>query len=231
VVDGRGVSVSSSGVATLAANAGSYTRHLSYTGSGDLASESTAPITTTLNGVTTASTPVTTTYGYDGDGDQTSVISANGKTTTSGYDHLGRPVTTTLPTVTLYTGATATPVQTTGYDGEGSLVRQVDGTGTVSVSSVDPLGRLVAQTNPISGTTLYTYTATVPTAVQDPHTQGKTVELALAIVGKELAAALVRTGVDRAFLFVLNKESRWARGLRTRVVGRSSESTFTGGLV
>src|SRR5205085_1935860 len=129
VVDGRGVSVSSSGVATLAANAGSYTRHLSYTGSGDLASESTAPITTTLNGVTTASTPVTTTYGYDGDGNQTSVTSANGKTTTSGYDHLGRPVTTTLPTVTLYTGANAAPVETTGYDGDGNPVRQVDGNG------------------------------------------------------------------------------------------------------
>ena len=35
VVDGRGVSVSSSGVATLAANAGSYTRHMSYNTQGD----------------------------------------------------------------------------------------------------------------------------------------------------------------------------------------------------
>ena len=167
VVDGRGVSVSSSGVATLAANAGSYTRHLSYTGSGDLASESTAPITTTLNGVTTASIPVTTTYGYDGDGNQTSVTSANGKTTTSGYDHLGRPVTTTLPTVTLYTGATATPVETTQYDGDGNVVRQVDGSGGVSVSSYDPLGRAVATTNAVGATTLITYSATQKVAEQD----------------------------------------------------------------
>src|SRR5205085_4000330 len=167
VVDGRGVSVSSSGVATLAANAGSYTRHLSYTGSGDLASASTAPITTTLNGVTTASTPVTTTYGYDGDGDQTSANSANAKTTTSGYDHLGRPVTTTLPTVTLYTGATVAPVQTTGYDGEGNVVRQVDGTGAVTLSSYDPLGRAVATTNAVGATTLITYSATQQVAQQD----------------------------------------------------------------
>jgi RHS repeat-associated protein len=167
VVDGRGVSVSSSGVATLAANAGSYTRHLSYTGSGDLASDSTAPITTTLGGVTTASTPVTTTYGYDGDGDQTSVISANGKTTTSGYDHLGRAVTTTLPTLTLYTGANLAPVQTTGYDGEGNVVRQVDGNGDVSVRSFDPLGRAVSETNAVGATTLITYSATQKVAQQD----------------------------------------------------------------
>jgi RHS repeat-associated protein len=167
VVDGRGVSVSSSGVATLAANAGSYTRHLSYTGSGDVASASTAPITTTLNGVTKASTPVTTTYGYDGDGNQTSVTSANGKTTTSGYDHLGRPVTTTLPTVTLYTGANVAPVQTTGYDGEGNAVRRVDGTGAVTLSSYDPLGRAVSETNAVGATTLITYSATQQVAQQD----------------------------------------------------------------
>jgi YD repeat-containing protein len=164
VVDGRGVSVSSSGVATRAANAGSYTRHLGYNTQGDLASESTAPITTTLNGVTTASTPVTTTYGYDGDGDQTSVTSANGKTTTSGYDHLGRPVTTTLPTVTLYTGATAAPTETTGYDGDGNVVRQVDGNGDVTLSSYDPLGRQVATTNPVGATTLITCSATCSVA-------------------------------------------------------------------
>jgi RHS repeat-associated protein len=59
---------------------------------------------------------------------------------------------------------------------------------------------------------------------------GKTVEIGLAFVGERVAAALVRTGVDRAFLFVLKKESRWGRILRstrTRLVGRSGESTFT----
>src|SRR5205085_2074535 len=38
----------------------------------------------------------------------------------------------------------------------------------VTTSSYDPLGRLVAVTTPISGTTLYTYTATAPQSVQDP---------------------------------------------------------------
>jgi hypothetical protein len=37
---------------------------------------------TTLNGVTTTSIPVTTTYGFDAHGNQTSVTSANGTTTT-----------------------------------------------------------------------------------------------------------------------------------------------------
>jgi YD repeat-containing protein len=125
----------------------------------------------------------------------------------------------TVDRIDIFAPATSTPTVTTQYDGEGNVGQRVDGTGAVSASSFDPLGRLVVQTNPISGTTLYTYTytytATAPTAVQDPHIEGKAVELALAIVGKKLAAALVQTGVDRALLFVLNKESCWARGLRT----------------
>jgi YD repeat-containing protein len=110
-VDGWGLTVRSAGVAALAANAGQYTRHMSYSAQGDQTSASTAPLTTTLNGVTTTSTPVTTTHGYNGDRDQTGVTSANGKTTASGYDHLGRPVTKTLPTLTLYTGATVAPTE------------------------------------------------------------------------------------------------------------------------
>jgi len=58
-----------------------YTRGYAYTPKGDLQSESTPPITTTLNRVTTTG-PVTTTYGHDGDGNQTGVTSANGATTT-----------------------------------------------------------------------------------------------------------------------------------------------------
>src|SRR5205823_3675099 len=139
VVDGRGVSVNSSGVATLAANAGSYTRHLSYNTQGDQTSASTAPITTTLNGVTTASTPVTTTFGYDGDGDQTSVTSANGNTTTYGYTALGwtTGVTSTLNGVTTPQTIThdalgrvsgvqsGSSTQSFGYDGNGNLTQAV----------------------------------------------------------------------------------------------------------
>ncbi len=110
-------------------------------------------IATTLNGVTTTA-PVTTTQGYDGDGNQTSVTSANGGATTSAYDHLGRQVQTTLPAVMLYTGATTTSVETTGYDGDGT-----DGNGALTMSSYDPLGRQVTTTNPVSGTMLMTYTA------------------------------------------------------------------------
>jgi hypothetical protein len=40
-------------------------------------------------------------------------------------------------------------VQTTGYDGDGHAVRQVDGNGAGTVSSFDPLGREVATTNPV----------------------------------------------------------------------------------
>ena len=167
-VDGRGVSVNASGVAALAGNASQYTQHTSYTTQGDVQSQSSAPITTTLNGTLLVATPVTTTYGYDGDGNQTGQVSPNGQVSGSGYDHLGRLVTSALPQVTLYTGQRVYPTESTSYDADGNPVLQIDGNGDATQSSYDPLGRLVAATNPISGTTVYTYSATEQTAVQDP---------------------------------------------------------------
>src|SRR5579883_248662 len=143
-----------------------FTHTFVYSPAGDLGSESTPPIQTTLNGVQQTG-PVTTSFSYDADGNQVGVTSANGTTTRTAYDHLGRPVSTTLPPVTLSGGTVAQPVQTTGYDGEGNVVRQVDGAGDVSLSSYDPLGRLVSRTDPVQATTLTTYTATEPVASQD----------------------------------------------------------------
>lgn len=48
------------------------------------------------------------------------------------------------------------------------MVKQVDANGDVTTSSFDPLLRQVSTTNPVSGTTVYTYNATEQTAVQDP---------------------------------------------------------------
>jgi len=126
--DGRGVSVDTSGKATLNGQASAYTGHLGYDAQGDLISESTPPITTTLNGLTTTA-PVTTTDGYDGDGNRVSATTPNGNTTTYTYDHLGRPVQTTLPPVRLWSapyGVPSTGVITTvagngvaAYGGDG----------------------------------------------------------------------------------------------------------------
>jgi hypothetical protein len=55
-------------------------------------------------------------------------------------------------------------------------------------------------------------------------------EVALAFVGKKAAVFLVRTGADRAALYFLNTESRWARLVRltrVRVTARAGESAFT----
>ncbi len=90
-----------------------YTRAYTYTVQGDLQSESTPPISTTLNGVT-ASGPVTTTYGYDGDGNGTGVTSANGNTSTTAYDHLGRSVATTQPPVALWSSTAVAAVNSGG---------------------------------------------------------------------------------------------------------------------
>jgi len=164
--DGRGVSVDQTGVATLADPGGQYTSHLGYDAQGDVTSTSTPPLTTTLNGVATTA-PATTSYTYDGDGNRQTQVSANGNTTSYSYDHLGRQTATTLPAVTLYNNTTTNPVETTGYDADGHAVRQSDANGNSTTSAYDPLGRLVAQTNPVSGTSVTTYTAGEVTAQQD----------------------------------------------------------------
>ena len=66
-------------------------------------------------------------------------------------------------------GATVAARQTTAYDPEGNAVRTTDADGNTTSSSYDPLGRLVAQTNPVSGTSLMTYTADELTAQSDPQ--------------------------------------------------------------
>jgi YD repeat-containing protein len=168
VLDGRGVQATADGVVSvLTATAPLYTRHNSYDPQGDQVTESTPPITTTaVGGQVLANLPVTTTYGYDGDGNRISLTSPNGYTTTYSYDHLGRLVQTTQYTVSLVSGSSA-PTQTQQYDGDGNVVRSVDGNGDVTLSAYDPLGRVISTTDPVSATTLYTYTATEQQAEQD----------------------------------------------------------------
>jgi len=183
-IDGRGLNVTQDAAAVVTLDpvkAPLYTRTDSYTPRGDLQSESAPPITTMLNGVTTSG-PVTTTYGYDGDGNQTGVTSANGNTTTTAFDHLGRQTSTTLPRVTLYDGSSATPTSSTGYDADGNVIRSSNANGETTSSSYDPWQRLVATTNPVSGTALYTYTATEQVATRDP--QGNVTQSAYDAAGR-----------------------------------------------
>lgn len=150
-----------------AAQEAQYTTRYTYTPQGDLASQSTPPITTTV-GATTRFGPVTTTSQYDGDGNTVGETSANHNTTTDAYDHLGHQVSTTLPAVVLWDGSTVSPTSLTQYDGEGNVVRTVNANGAATTTRYDPLGRQVAETNPVSGTALITYSATEKVAEQAP---------------------------------------------------------------
>jgi len=139
--DGRGVAVPDTTdtggltpTATVTDTQGLDTRHYAYDAQDDQTASGTPVIATTLNGITTTA-PVTTTQGYDGDGNQTSVVSANGNTTTMAYDHLGQPISTTLPPVKLYDNTTTTPVETTGYDGDGNSTLRM------SVSEINQAAR------------------------------------------------------------------------------------------
>ncbi len=112
---------------------GLATRHWGYDAQGDLTASSMAAITTTLTGITSTATPVTTTYGYDLDGDQTRVTAANGAATTSAYDHLGRQTRTTRPAVTL--ASAPVPVGATGLGGGAAgTIATAAGTGSVGYS-------------------------------------------------------------------------------------------------
>jgi len=75
----------------------------------------------------------------------------------------------TLPAIMLYNNTTTQPVETTGYDADGNVARTIDALGAVTTSSYDPLGRQVSTTNPVSGTSLMTYTASELAAQQDPQ--------------------------------------------------------------
>jgi len=175
-IDGRGVDAPADGLIIVRPDAALATWTSTYDpATGDLLSTSTPPVTSTrqVNPAQPSTwqllgnQPLTTSYGYDADGNQTSVTAPNGATTSTGYDHLGRPVRTTLPSVPLYDGTTAAPVQTTAYDAEGNVAQEVDGNGGVTQSSYDPLGRLTASVSPVGGTQLYTATATEKAAEQD----------------------------------------------------------------
>ncbi len=60
-----------------------------------------------------------------------------------------------------------TPIVTTSYNGDGEPTRQTDANGNTTTSLYDPLGRMVTQTNPVSGTSIMTYTATELTQQRD----------------------------------------------------------------
>jgi len=206
--DGRGVNATN-GVVTPNGQASAYTSHMGYDTQGDLTSESTPPITVTLGGVTTTASAVTTSYTYDGDGNRQTQVSANGNasgaprsyTTSYGYDHLGRQTTTTVPAITLYNNTTTQPVQTTGYDAEGNVARTTDALGAVTTSSYDPEGRQVSMTNPVSGTSLMTYTASELAAQQDP--QGNVTGYGYDAAGRQVqttnpATGTIQTAYDAA---------------------------------
>jgi len=55
---------------------------------------------------------------------------------------------------------TMAPTSSTRYDGDGHAVSTTDANGHTATTAYDPLGRAVVQTNPISGTSIMTYTAT-----------------------------------------------------------------------
>ncbi len=170
-IDPRGVTVpptmgSSAPTALANAAALSYTRAYTYSAQGDLVAASSPPLTTTAG----ANAPVTTSYTPDGDGNIVAVTSPNGNTTGYAYDHLGRPVATTLPPLPLFDGNVSSPVARVSYDGDGNLSQTIDPVGDMTTRSYDPLGRLVSLTNPVSGTTLLTYTATELSATRDPAT-------------------------------------------------------------
>ena len=173
-IDGRGVTVPDTTGTTTApsvtanGSAASYTHGWTYAPQGDKQTSATPPITTTLNG-TTSTTPATTTYGYDGDGNPTSERSPNGNSTQHVYNRLDRLINTTLPDILIANDvATATPRSTIAYDGDGNVGETKNGNDDVVMSSYDPLGRLVSQTNAISGTTLLAYTSTNRASQRDP---------------------------------------------------------------
>ena len=97
------------------------------------------------------------------------MLSPRGNTTGYGYDHLGRQITATLPTVQLYDGSSAAPTSSVAYDVNGNVVRRIDGAGDASARSWDPLSRLISSTDPISGTTIMTYTVTRLAQTRDPQ--------------------------------------------------------------
>jgi len=98
-------------------------------------------------------------------------------------------------------GVPSAPAGTTTYDAAGNAVAETDANGHTTTSSYDPLDRLVSQTNPVSGTTLMTYTADELTAQSDP--QGNVTGYAYDAAGRQVqttnpATGTMQTGDDAA---------------------------------
>lgn len=85
------------------------------------------------------------------------------------------------------------PTERTAYDALGNIASSTDANGNASTNSYDPLGRVVSQINPVSGTSLMTYTAGELTAQQDP--QGNVGTYGYDAAGRQVQASNPVTGV------------------------------------
>jgi len=81
---------------------------------------------------------------------------------------------------------------TTTYDAMGNAVSATDANGHTTTSGYDPMGRLVAETNPVSGTSLMTYTAGELTAQQDA--QGNVTGYGYDAAGRQIQTTDPATG-------------------------------------
>jgi len=72
-----------------------------------------------------------------------------------------------------------------GYDGDGNVITSTDGAGDLTQASYDPLGRVVALTNPVGATTLYTYSAIALLAQRDPA--GNVTNFGYDAIGRRIA--------------------------------------------
>jgi len=172
-IDGRGVLVPTPApgvtpTAGLSPTAALATWTWGYSTTGDLTSASTPPITTTLGSQYRPDLAATTLFTPDLDGIPLYQTSPNGATAVFAHDNLGRLTQTTYPPVTLYTGQVVAPSTGIGYDGDGNVITGTDGANDLTQASYDPLGRVVALTNPVGATTLYTYSAIALLDRQDP---------------------------------------------------------------
>jgi len=89
-----------------------------------------------------------------------------------------------------------TPIVTTSYNGDGEPTRQTDADGNTTTSLYDPLGRMVTQTNPLSGTAVMTYTATELTQQRDA--QGNVTSYGYDNAGRQTLVSNPVTGTMRS---------------------------------
>ncbi len=87
---------------------------------------------------------------------------------------------------------TMAPTSSTRYDGDGHAVSTTDANGHTATTAYDPLGRAVVQTNPISGTSIMTYTATE--LQQQRDAQGNVTAYAYDNAGRPVTVSSPMTG-------------------------------------